>query len=203
MNARLNVMAPTDALRRLAQFLVESGNPLSPADAATQAINQWIAAAKGQFTNLVPTPTQGYQWKSLFLPHGTELRMTFARQSFYARVEGDSIRYQGQRVSPRQLTIAIAGDGHNAWRELWIRLPTATRWQPASLLRREASQAPAVQPLSPLEAMTAAAACMSETLKSALQLVDHAGALALAPPERRVAHARRTNDRLADQCAFD
>lgn len=194
MNARSAALAPTDALRRLAQFLAESGSPVAPTEAATQAINQWIAAAKGQFTHLVPTPTQGYQWKSLFLPHGTELRMTFARQSFYARVEGDAICYQGRSMSPRQLTIAIAGDGHNAWRELWIRLPTATRWQPASLLRREASQAPASQPISPLEAMTAAAACMSETLKSALQLVDHAGALALPRPERRIAHARRAND---------
>jgi hypothetical protein len=203
MNARSNILAPTDALRRLAQFLAESGNPLSPTDAATQAINEWIAAAKGQFTNLVPTPTRGYQWKSLFLPHGSELRMTFEHRSFYARVEGDAILYQGRSVSPRQLTIAIAGDGHNAWRELWIRLPTATRWQSASLLRREAGQAPAVQPISPLDAMTAAAACMSETLRSALQLVDHVGTLALPQPERRIEHARRAHDRLADQCAFD
>jgi hypothetical protein len=203
MNAPSNVLAPTAALRRLAAFLLESGNRMSPADAATCAINEWIAAAKGQFTNLAPTPTQGYQWKSLFLPHGAELRMTFARQSFYARVIGDAIWYKGERMSPRQMTIAIAGDGHNAWRELWIRLPTATRWQPASLLRREATQSAAVKQVSPLEAMTAAAACMSETLKTALQLVDHVGALALPQPERRIEHARRASDRLADQCAFD
>lgn len=70
MNAGSNVRAPTDALRRLAQFLQESGNRMSPAEAATQAINEWIAAARGQFAILAPTPSQGYQWKSLFLPHG-------------------------------------------------------------------------------------------------------------------------------------
>lgn len=203
MNAPSNLLAPTHALRRLAEFLRESGNPMSPAEAATCAINEWIAVAQGQFTNLAPTPTRGYQWKSLFLPHGTELRMKFARQSFYARVTGDAILYQGQSVSPRQMTIAIAGDGHNAWRELWIRLPAETRWQPASRLRRDASQPTTVKQVSPLEAMTAAAACMSETLKTALQLVDHVGARVLPQPERRVEHGRRANDVLADQCAFD
>lgn len=101
------------------------------------------------------------------------------------------------------MTIAIAGDGHNAWRGLWIRLPTATQWQPASRLRREANQAEVVKQVSPLEAMSAAAACMSETLKTALQLVDHAGALALPEYERRIVQAHRASDRLADQCAFD
>jgi hypothetical protein len=203
MNAPRDILAPSAALRRLADFLHESGNRMQPAEAATLAINEWIAAAQGKFTNLAPTPTRGYQWKSLFLPDGTELRMSHGGHSFHARVAGDAIWYQGQRVSPRQMTIAIAGDGHNAWRELWIRLPTDTRWRPASLLRREAAQAGPVQAVSPLEAMTAAAACMSETMKTALALVDHAGALALPQYERRTDHARRTSDRLAGDCAFD
>ena len=176
---------------------------MSPAEAATIAINEWIAAEQGRFTNLAPTPGRGYQWKSLFLPEGTELRMTCGGRSFLARVEGDAIWYQGQRVSPRQMTIAVAGDGHNAWRELWIRIPTDTRWRPASLLRREAVQAAPVAPVSPLEAMTAAAACMSETMKTALALVDHAAATALPQYERRTEHTRRASDRLADHCAFD
>jgi hypothetical protein len=203
MNAPRDVLAPAAALRRLADFLHESGSSTPPAEAATIAINEWIAAAQGKFTRLAPTPTRGYQWKSLFLPDGTELRMRFGRLSFYARVSGDAIWYQGQRVSPRQMTIAIAGDGHNAWRALWIRLPTDTRWRPASLLRREAGKAGRAEPVSPLEAMTAAAACMSETMKTALALVDHAGAIALPQYERRTAHTRRASDRLAGDCAFD
>jgi hypothetical protein len=129
--------------------------------------------------------------------------MSYGGQSCYARVSGDAIWYQGQRVSPRQMTIAIAGDGHNAWRALWIRLPSDTRWRPASLLRRQAGQAVPVEPVSPLAAMTAAAACMSETMKTALALVDHAANLALPQYERRSDHARRASDRLAGACAFD
>ncbi len=65
-----------------------------------------------------PDHSRGYQWKSLFLPHGTELRMTSSRQSGYARVVGDRIMYEGRSVSPRGLTLAIAGEGRNAWRDL-------------------------------------------------------------------------------------
>jgi hypothetical protein len=203
MNAPGTVLAPTSAMRRLADFLQVSGSRMSPTEAATLAINEWIAAAQGRFTNLAPTPTRGYQWKTLFLPEGTELRMRFGGRSFYARVERDAIWYQGQRVSPRQMTIAIAGDGHNAWRELWIRRPTDSQWRPASLLRRQAGAAEPLKPVSPAEAMSAAAACMSETLRTALALVDHTNGRALPRDERRVDNARRASDRLAGACAFD
>jgi hypothetical protein len=95
MNAPRHVLAPAAALRRLADFPHESGSSTPPAEAATIAINEWIAAAQGKFTHLAPTPTRGYQWKSLFLPDGTELRMRFGRLSLYARVSGDAIWYQG------------------------------------------------------------------------------------------------------------
>ena len=88
-------------MRRLASFLREIDHPLSPADAAALAINQWIAAERGQLNRTAPVPTRGYQWKSLFLPEGTELRMHAAGRSFYARVEGDELVFDGHPVSPR------------------------------------------------------------------------------------------------------
>ena len=72
---------------------------------------------------------RGYQWKCLFLPDSTELRMYCGDDYFYARVVGDAIVYQGQRVSPRQLTMAIAGEGRNAWRDLWLLLPGESAWK--------------------------------------------------------------------------
>ena len=42
----------------------------------------------------------GYQWKSLFLPHGTEVRMSTEAGSFYAQVDGDVILHKGKSVSP-------------------------------------------------------------------------------------------------------
>lgn len=204
MNAPLDFVAPpTAALRRLAEFLRESGSALKPKEVAEQAINQWIATAKGQYPALAVSPSRGYQWKTLFLPEGSELRMRYGDQSYHARVEGDAIVYQGQRVSPRQMAIAVAGDGHNAWRELWILLPGETKWKPASLLRRESEREAPAKTVSPAEAMTAAAACMAETLKTALALVEHATAQALPKYERRALRHRRAQDVMEQACMMD
>lgn len=203
MNAEAKfVRPPTAALRRLAAFLQESGSRLDPTEAAEQAINEWIAAARGQYTGIRPTPTRGYQWKSLFLPEGTELRMSHDGRSFHAHVDGSDIVYEGRSVSPRQLTIAVAGDGRNAWRDLWIRLPGESAWKTAARLRREGERAAPTKTVSPMEAMSAAAACMSETLRSALALVEHANAQVLDAAERR-AGLRRARDVMECDCRFD
>lgn len=198
MEAPSDCLAPTHALRRLAAFLAESGSKLSPSDAATMAINQWMACERGQFTTLAPTPTRGYQWKTLFLPEGTELRATVEGETAYARVEGDDIRYRGRRVSPHQMLLDLGGKGRNAWREVWVLLPGERKWLPASRLRRLAEGEPPPRPVSPAEAMSAAAACMSETLKTALALVEQANAQALPAFERRVCPQRRASDALDD-----
>jgi hypothetical protein len=203
MNAPLDCMAPPQAMRRLAEFLSETGSMLSPTDAATMAINQWIAFERGQLTATAPTPTRGYQWKALFLPAGTELRISFGGDYFYARVEGDAIIYRGRAVSPRQMALAVAGEGRNAWREIWILPPGERKWYPASLLRRQASEQEPPEPASPLDAMSAAAACMSETLKTALALVEQANSQALQACERRVPRHRRAADSAGEGVAFD
>jgi hypothetical protein len=203
MNAPQACPAPTQALRRLADFLRESGSKLSAVDAATMAINQWIAMERGQLTSVVATPTRGYQWKTLFLPQGSELRISFGGDNFYARVEGDDIIFQGRPVSPRQMAISVAGEGRNAWREVWVLLPGERKWYPAGRLRRQvARQEPPAQ-VSPLEAMNAAAACMSETLKTALALVEHTSSRGLPALERRVPRHRRAADVLGDSAPFD
>jgi hypothetical protein len=202
MNARPFVLPPTEALSRLESFLEEIGSPLSATQAAAAAIDQWIAAERAQVKVVSCTPTRGYQWKSLFLPEGTELRMHFAGQDYHARVVGDHIVHAGERVSPRQMTIAVAGSGHNAWRALWVRLPD-DKWRPASLLRRQGEQQGVPQPVSPLEAMESAAACMTQTLRTALALVEHAKTQALPKYERRVERHRRTQDQLEDTCQLD
>lgn len=194
MDALSRVLAPAHALRRLAAFLKENGRKMSMVDATALAINQWIATERGQLMEGTLMPTRGYQWKSLFLPEGTELRINCAGQSFYARVEGDAIIFQGQAVSPRQMALQVAGRGRNAWREMSVLLPGERKWYPAARLRREAEAAGVTQPVSPMEAMHAAASCMSETLKTALALVEHANDQALPVYERRVTRLRRADD---------
>ncbi len=150
-------------------------------------------------------PSRGYQWKSLFLPHGTELRMTTSRQSGYARVVGDKIMFDGFSVSPRGLTLAIAGEGRNAWRDLWIKFPQDRHWRSASFYREQAKaraemSAPA---LSPAESMHMAAAAMAQALDTALLLVKQSCTPHRLQPDRRTDHHRRASDVLGETCAFD
>jgi hypothetical protein len=162
----------------------------------------------------------GYQWKELFLPDGTELRMCSNNAVHRARVTGAAIFYQGRQVSPRQFTLAVAGDGRNAWRDLSLRLPGEKQFLPAGLLRRRAQAdirmraeaqlaeegmrgAEAGRRGSPAETIAAAADAMGEALRTALALVDHSNTQSLPKYERRVDPHRRTTDVLVNHIKFD
>ena len=85
---------------------------MSPTEALSAAIDTWITLER-QANEVASGPTRGYQWKALFLPEGTELRMTSCDVARYARVEGEHIVFEGRNVSPRGMTLAIAGEGRN------------------------------------------------------------------------------------------
>ncbi len=146
--------------------------------------------------------SRGYQWKSLFLPHGTELRLSTSMNTYYARVDGDRIMYLGRSVSPRGFTLATAGEGRNAWRDLWLKFPDDRTWKSAHRCRIEARAAPAPCLLSPHETMKLAAAAMAQALEAALALVKGSG-IEYPPPDRRAGTYRRENDVLGETCAFD
>jgi hypothetical protein len=210
MDATSSISAPTQVLLELADFLREINSPLSASEALAEAVRDWMEAGRQRDVRAAaaprggePAPLRGYQWKDLFLPEGSELRMTFAATDFFARVQGGAIVYHGERMSPRQFTQAVAGDGRNAWRDLWVRMPGEKSWTRAQLLRRRLEQRAASRPVSPLDAMQQAAACMADTLKSALALVDQTSKLLQPKAERRLMQVRRAEDVLGDVCQFD
>ena len=106
--------------------------------------------------------------------------------------------YRGRPVSPRQLTIEIAGDGRNAWRDLWILLPGEKNWACAARLRERMQNRLAALPQSPAQAMTAAAKAMSESLNAALVLIEHVDHQTKTLVERRAPKHRREYDLLED-----
>ncbi|MRW93521.1 hypothetical protein GJ699_26370 [Duganella sp. FT80W] len=107
-------------------------------EAMCEAINEWLE--RKQATASAPTPSHkqlqpdvvpaesaqharpGYQWKQLFLPEGTELRVATRGRVRYAVVEGHHIIHNDKPVSPSQF--ANSGDVvRNAWRVVWLKLP--------------------------------------------------------------------------------
>lgn len=201
MEAPLYDVPPTAALRRLSRFLADIGSELSTTQAATAAIEDWIAAQRMAAGPV--WPGRGYQWKNLFLPEGTLLRIHAGQRNHTAQVLEDALVYDGRPVSPAQMARSVGGRGRNAWRDAWLLFPGERTWLAAARCRREAATTPVPQPMSPAAATAAAAACMSEALKSALALVDHVNASSTGKAERRQRGARRADDRLADQCRFD
>jgi hypothetical protein len=203
MFAPVTIQLPTTTLVALQEYLQFSDSKLSVEQSVVLAIREWLAnngaSASGDPSDIL----RGYQWKSIFLPHATQLRMSYAESTYYAEVVGDAILYQGRPTSPRGFTMAIAGSGRNAWRDLFIKFPDSRLWKRAGLCRIE-QQKQAKQPVpSSIAAMTAAAAAMTEALKTTLNLVERTNASTAIKSERRVTANRRTDDRLEQDCAFD
>ena len=107
-------------------------------EALCEAVTEWLERrqAAPEATGAAPQPQPlprakpGYQWKQLFLPEGTELRVTMHGRARHAAVEGNHIIYNGKPVSPSQL--ANTGDVvRNAWRVVWLKLP-GEEWERAA-----------------------------------------------------------------------
>ena len=202
MNNPLLPTVPPAILAALASHLQLTGSTLSIEQALTLAITEWQAGHNQPMANQT-NALRGYQWKTLFLPEMTELRIIYGGNSYYARVAGDHIIFQGCRVSPREMTMTISCSVRNAWREIWIRFPDTRNWKCAHACRTEQKRLDHAPRVSPVESMAAAAAAMSTALKTALMLVEQSSTQAAQHIERRLAPLRRESDRLHEDCAYE
>lgn len=204
MNAGASPRLAPHLVAELTMHLRKTGYILSVDKAAALAIRAWIAANTAPLPAAAgAAPPRGYQWKTLFLPEGTELRMSTRNGDHHAHVVGYQILYQGRSVSPRGMTLAVCGDGRNAWRDLYIKFPGQRFGTPASRCRRENAQAAALPVANPADQLSCASIAMSEALNSMLALIERLGARSAPAEERRLGTARRGADILADYCAFD
>jgi hypothetical protein len=152
---------------------------------------------------------RGYLWKTLFLPHATQLRLECTYGTFHAHVEGDEILFEGRSVSPRGMMVAVAGEGRNAWRDLSLRMPGAQCWKRANACRLEQQReqqrehAARAHPPSPADSMAAAAASMAAALETTLALARHCSDQAANSVERRGGRHRRGSDLQGEDCDFD
>ncbi|MCG2584524.1 hypothetical protein [Massilia sp. TS11] len=125
----LKTLALSDhTLAVLARYLERTGDPRPLEDVVELAIRAWL--------DLQGDTLHGYQWKSLFLPEGTQLRLRVFDKYHVACVQGDKIMYAGRSVSPRQFVLAAMGCVRNAWKEVWLRCPGDGRWHLADVRRR-------------------------------------------------------------------
>lgn len=78
-------------------------------------------------------------WKTVTVPEGSEVRMSYGGKHHYARVQNEAIFDGDSYYSPNEWTLKITGTARNAWRDLWFKKPGAgSRWESALVLRQKA-----------------------------------------------------------------
>jgi len=176
---------PAATLRDLLNFAAASGKPEAATEFADLAIREWLARAKEP---AVQTCRQrGYQWKNLFLPEGTQLRV-WSREngSRYAEVVGDEILHARRPITPNQFVRLQEGIPRNAWTEIWLLMPDETAWKAAHSRRdeqRRAERARDARPFLPAAAATTATAAPAPA-PAAIPAPAPAATPAPAPPPR-------------------
>lgn len=120
----------------LAFQMRQSGDLRDPGEVVNQLIKAWLASRTA-----VPDG-HGYQWKELFLPHGTILRMRYRGVWYYADITGDQMTFAGEPVSPRAWTMMLTGTVRNPWRDIWIRRNVNEFWTRADVWRRHDVEPP-------------------------------------------------------------
>ena len=182
----VSVQISSELFLELANYLQEFGDERDPADVIEGALASWLAVARGE-VDPGDGPTPGFQWKRLFLPEGTELKMQYRGQHAFAKVIGDAVLYDGRPLTPNQFAAEVAGTARNAWRDLWLRLPGQRNWKNAAFIRGEQMRGPrpepvpAFQPHDPI----AAPAVMAQSLRNALALIEKAASRRQGKLERR------------------
>jgi hypothetical protein len=135
MKTQISIPIELDQFLGLVDFLRSNGDARDPVRAVADAIDYWIENASWKPDLITISVHHGYQWKNLFLPEGTEIRMQYKGVYSYAKVENDELLYNGQPTSPSNLANTIAGSSRNAWRDLWIKRPGDSDWCLADELR--------------------------------------------------------------------
>lgn len=119
----------------LCKFLDGSTVNEEVAAVASKAITAWIEQQSAPPPEESTALWGGYQWKHVFLPEGTKLRIIFKRKTFHAAVVGDQIIFNGEAVTPASLVNQAAATRRNAWKHIWLLMPGETKWQLAQSLR--------------------------------------------------------------------
>lgn len=135
MEPTIGIPVYFDVFEKLCRFLDGSTVKEEIAAVASRAITTWIEQQSAPPPEESSALLGGYQWKNVFLPEGTKLRIVVKRKTFHASVVGDHIIFNGEATSPACLVNQLASTKRNAWKHTWLLLPGETKWQLAQSMR--------------------------------------------------------------------
>ncbi|UTY57819.1 hypothetical protein [Massilia sp. erpn] len=132
-NEAMVVEVKPDLYIELALQLHKTGDGNRLNEVVSEALRDWLVARNGGRQS-----PRGYQWKDVYLPDGTELRLRYQGEYYYAEVRGDRLMYAGATTSPRAWALQVTGSVRNAWRDISIRRGARGTWVRAALWRQQA-----------------------------------------------------------------
>ncbi|NVM75702.1 hypothetical protein FHW83_001489 [Duganella sp. SG902] len=189
MKSTMTLQVDTDLLLQLISHLKIRGGAQDVSEAVNSAIVLWLREQSQLAKNCDPASVRGYQWKSLFLPEGTEIRSWSYGEHNYARVVGDEIIHKGKAVTPNQLAQSFARSMRNAWMDLSVRRPGDKQFKMAHRLRLELARQVTQPPVTAGGAEASLADTTVGALLSALQAQVRASQPAPSRPEPPAAPA--------------
>ncbi len=94
----------------------------------TELLQRWLVVEKERLAlHRGGPPLNGFQWKGVFLPDGTNLRTSHGSRTEFAKVVGERIVCEREFVTPSAFANRHA-TGRNAWRFVWLRFPGEANW---------------------------------------------------------------------------
>jgi hypothetical protein len=91
--------------------------------------------------------SRGYHWQNVFLPNGTQLKMSYKNRDHFAEIRHQQVFYEDASTSPSQFACRVADNtSRNAWRDIWVKRPDDKAWIFADRLRHEANSPPPTNP---------------------------------------------------------
>jgi hypothetical protein len=113
-------------------YLMETRSHVKTQDYVVDHLKRWLELEQERLA--IKThghALTGFQWKSVFLPDGTNLRTEHLERIEFAKVVGHHIKSGNHLVSPSQFANQ-GGGGRNAWRCVWLRFPGEGQWERAA-----------------------------------------------------------------------
>lgn len=109
-----------------------------PSNWSEEYLVKFAKEKDGTFIKKYGQPSRGYQWQNVFLPNGTEIRMTYKGETTYAEIRHEKLILGDESMSPSEFACAVANNtSRNAWRDLYIKYPGSGDWKFAHDVRRQ------------------------------------------------------------------
>jgi hypothetical protein len=123
------VHLPVTDFLNLELHLMDTRPGVKPEAFVTELVQRWMKIEMERLAlRKNGTAMRGFQWESIFLPDGTNLRTSYRNTAEFAKVVGDHIvSDDGASLTPSLFANRHAR-GRNAWRFVWLRFPGDDYW---------------------------------------------------------------------------